>query len=110
MPQRFEFQNEEPMKTFLKDIFDSIVLKDIVKRYNIKNIALFEKIMEYLVTNPSQVFSAKNMLNEYEKENIPVSSKTVYVCLDYAETPMLMIKASEYNIRGKRILSSLLFK
>lgn len=105
MPQRFEFQNEESMKTFLKDIFDSIVLKDIVKRYNIKNIALFERIMEYLVTNPSQVFSVKNMLNEFEKENIPVSSKTVYECLDYAETSMLMIKASGYDIRGKRILS-----
>lgn len=105
MPQRFEFQNEESMKTFLKDIFDSIVLKDIVKRYNIKNIALFERIMEYLVTNPSQVFSVKNMLNEFEKENIPVSSKTVYECLDYAETSMLMIKASQYDIRGKRILS-----
>lgn len=105
MPQRFEFQNEESMKTFLKDIFDSIVLKDIVKRYNIKNVALFERIMEYLVTNPSQVFSAKNMLNEFEKENIPVSSKTVYECLDYAETSMLMIKASQYDIRGKRILS-----
>lgn len=105
MPQRFEFPNEESMKTFLKDIFNSIVLKDIVKRYNIKNVTIFERIMEYLVTNPSQVFSIKNMLAEFEKENIPISTKTVYESLDYAEASMLMIKASEYDIRGKRILS-----
>lgn len=105
MPQRFDFDDEESMKVFLCDIFNSIVLKDIVKRYNIKNVTIFEKIMEYLVTNPSQVFSTKNMLNEFEKEEIPISTKTVYDCLDYAEASMLMSKVSEYDIRGKRILS-----
>ena len=105
MPQRFEFDTEESTMTFLADIFNSIVLKDIVKRYNIKNVTLFERIIEYLVTNPSQVFSPKNMLKEFEKAEIPVSLKTVYECLDYAESSMLMMKASEYDIRGKRILS-----
>lgn len=61
--------------------------------------------MEYLVTNPSQTFSSKNILNEFAKAEIPISSKTVYDCLDYAESSMLMRKASEYDIRGKRILS-----
>lgn len=105
MPQRFEFSTEQSIKSYLSDIFNSIVLKDIVKRYNIKNVSVFERIMEFLVTNPSQVFSPKNMLAEFEKEEIPVSSKTVYECLDYAESSMLMTKASEYDIRGKRILS-----
>lgn len=105
MPQRFEFDTIEGTKTFLTDIFDSIVLKDIVVRYNIKNIALFKRIMEYLVTNPSRVFSPKNMLTEFEKEDLPISSKTIYDCLEYAESSMLMTKASEYDIRGKRILS-----
>lgn len=105
MPQRFEFDNLESMKVYLTDIFNSIVLKDIVKRYNIKNVTLFERIMEYLVANPSQVFSPKNMLNEFTKEDIPISTKTVYDCLDYAESSMLMRKAMEYDIRGKRILS-----
>lgn len=105
MPQRFEFESKESMKAYLTDIFNSIVLKDIVTRYNIKNVTIFERIMKYLVTNPSQVFSPKNMLTEFEKDEIPVSSKTVYDCLDYAESSMLMTKASEYDIRGKRILS-----
>ena len=105
MPQRFQFNNSDSMKTFLTDIFNSIVLKDIVKRYNIKNVTIFERVMEYLVTNPSQTFSSKNILNEFEKAEIPISSKTVYDCLDYAESSMLMRKSSEYDIRGKRILS-----
>ncbi len=105
MPQRFEFKTFEGMKNYLRDVFDAIVLKDIVKRNSIKNVNLFQRVMEYLVTNPSQTFSPTNMINEFEKERIPVSSKTIYECLDYAESSHLMSKVSTYDIRGKRILS-----
>ena len=105
MPQRFEFKTLEGTKTYLSDVFDAIVLKDIVKRNSVKNVNLFQRVMEYLVTNPSQTFSPNNMMNEFAKENIPISSKTVYECLDYAETSFLMSKISTYDIRGKRILS-----
>lgn len=105
LPQRFEFKTESGMKAYLSDVFDAIVLKDIVKRYNIKNVSLFQRVMEYLVTNPGQTFSTTNMLKEFEKEKIPISSKTVYECLDYALESLLMSKVSAFDIRGKRILS-----
>ncbi len=105
MPQRFSFTTIEGIQTYLKDVFDSIVLKDIVKRNSIKNITLFERVMEYLVTNPSQTFSPTNMMSVFETEKIPVSSRTIYECLDYAEEALLMAKVSTFDIRGKRILS-----
>ncbi len=105
MPQRFEFKNEDAMKTYLSDVFDAIVLKDIVKRNNIKNVNLFQRVIEYLVTNPSQSFSPTNMMNEFENAKIPISSKTIYECLDYAESSLLMNKVSAYDVRGKRILT-----
>ena len=105
LPQRFDFVSRDAMISYLRDVFNSIVLKDIVKRNNIKNIDLFERVMEYLVNNPSQTFSPANMMNEFSKENIPVSSKTIYECLDYATSAMLMEKISAYDIRGKKILS-----
>ena len=105
MPQRFEYQSEEARNNYLMDVFNSIILKDIIKRNNISNVTLFERVMEYLVTNPSQTFSPKNMLNEFEKEKIPISTKTVYECLDYALSAMLFSKVSSYDIRGKKILS-----
>lgn len=105
LPQRFSFPTIKGMQTYLKDVFDSIVLKDIVRRNSIKNIALFERVMEYLVTNLGQTFSPSNMMSVFETEKIPVSSKTIYECLDYAEEALLMSKASAYDVRGKRILS-----
>ena len=71
LPQRFDFGSQDAMISYLSDVFNSIVLKDIVKRNNIKNIDLFERVMEYLVTNPSQSFSPANMMNEFSKENSP---------------------------------------
>lgn len=105
LPQRFEFKTNDGMKTYLADVFDAIVLKDIVKRHNIKNVTLFQRVMEYLITNPSQSFSPSKMLGEFERAKIPVSTKTVYECLDYAEETLLMNKVHAYDIRGKRILS-----
>lgn len=105
LPQRFDFKTIDGMKSYLSDVFDSIVLKDIVKKNSIKNINLFQRVMEYLVTNPAQFFSPVNMMKEFEKSKIPISSKTIYECLDYAETSLLMSKISSYDIRGKRILS-----
>ena len=105
LPQRFEFKTSDGMKTYLADVFDAIVLKDIVKRHNIKNVTLFQRVMEYLITNPSQSFSPSKMLGEFEQAKIPISTKTVYECLDYAEETFLMNKVHAYDIRGKRILS-----
>ena len=105
LPQRFEFKTSDGMKTYLADVFDAIVLKDIVKRHNIKNVTLFQRVMEYLITNPSQSFSPSKMLGEFERAKIPFSTKTVYECLDYAEETFLMNKVQAYDVRGKRILS-----
>ena len=105
LPQRFELNDIDKVKTYLLDVFDSIVFKDIVKKNSITNVNLFQRIIEYIVTNPSQVFSPTNMLKEFAKEEIPISTKTVYECLDYAETSLLVSKISTYDIRGKRILS-----
>ncbi len=74
-------------------------------RNKVKNINLFKRVMEYLVTNPSQTFSPTNMINELDKEKLPISPKTVYECLNYAENSHLMLKVSTYDVRGKRILS-----
>lgn len=57
LPQRFQMQNDEQRKTFLRDVFDTIVLRDIVQRAGVKDIDLFNRVVEYLVCNPSQTFS-----------------------------------------------------
>lgn len=105
LPQRFLMENEEQTKTFLRDVYDSIVLKDIVQRAGIKDIELFGRVMEYLVCNPSQTFSPKSMSDYFLSIDRKVSKETIYNYVENIVASLIMTKASRYDIRGKRILT-----
>lgn len=105
MPQRF-LQNDDVSKTiYLTDVYDSIIVKDIIKRHKIKDIDLLNRIVKYITTTPSQTFSANSMLKYFESENRIISLETIYNYLDYITNSLLIEKAERYDIRGKRILT-----
>ena len=106
MPQRFMLTDEMQTKTYLSDIYDSIVVKDIIARFGIKDLDLFNRIVEYIVTTPSQNFSAESLSNYFaNKDNREVSKITLYNYLEYMAKAMLINKVDRYDIRGKRILN-----
>ena len=106
MPQRFMLTDEMQTKTYLSDIYDSIVVKDIIKRFGIKDIDLFNRIVEYIVTTSSQNFSAESLSNYFaNKDDREVSKITLYNYLEYMAKAMLINKVDRYDIRGKRILN-----
>lgn len=105
MPQRFMQKNDISKKTYLNDIYDSIVIKDIVRRFNIKDIDLLNRIVTYILTTPSQVFSADSLKNYMKSESRNVSLETLYNYLDYIYRANLISKAERYDVRGKRILT-----
>ena len=106
MPQRFMLTDEMQTKTYLSDIYDSIVVKDIITRFGIKDIDLFNRIVEYIVTTPSQNFSAESLSNYFaNKDDREVSKITLYNYLEYMAKAMLINKVDRYDIRGKRILN-----
>lgn len=105
MPQRFIMTGEEQTRTYLSDIYNSIVIKDIVERFKIKDLDLFNRIVEYIVTTPSQTFSAESLSNYLLNENVEVSKITIYNYLEYMCRALLINKAERYDVRGKRILN-----
>lgn len=106
MPQRFVLTDEEQTRTYLLDIYNSILVKDIIARFGIKDLDLFNKIVEYIVTTPSQNFSAESLANYFaSKDNREVSKITLYNYLEYMSKAMIINKADRYDVRGKRILN-----
>ena len=106
MPQRFRFENEKEIRTYLSDVFDSIVMKDIIKRFKINNIDLFNRIVEYIMTTPTQVFSADNLVSYFKNnDNRMVSKETIYNYIEYMCKGLLISKVDRYDVRGKRILN-----
>lgn len=105
MPQRFLMNDELQIKTYLYDVYNSIVVKDIIERFKIKDLDLFNKILTFIMTTPSQTFSADSLTKYLLNENIDVSKMTVYNYLEYMCRALLINKADRFDVRGKRILN-----
>lgn len=106
MPQRYRFSNERQIRTYLSDVYDSIIMKDIIKRFKINDIDLFNRIVEYIMTTLSQTFSVESLVKYFkEQDNRNVAKDTIYNYLDYMCRAHLINRVDRYDVRGKRILT-----
>lgn len=106
MPQRFRYNDEKQLRIYLSDLYDSIVMKDIIKRFKITDLDLFNRIIEYIMTTLSQSFSAENLVNYLkDKDSRNVSKETIYNYLEYMCKGLLISKVDRYDVRRKRILN-----
>ena len=105
MPQRFMQKDDMSKKAYLNDIYDSIIVKDIVKRFNVKDIDLLNRIIIYVLTTPAQLFSPDSLRKYMLSESRTVSLETLYNYLDYIIRANLISKTERYDVRGKRILT-----
>ena len=107
MPQRFSMHGESELRTFLQDLYNSVVLRDIVQRAGARDVDLLNRIMEYLMANPSQTFSSQGILKYFKSMDRDVSTQTLYNYLDHIQTSLIVSKARRYDIRGRKILTTL---
>ena len=106
LPQRFLLGDESQIRTYLADVYDSIIVKDIINRFKIKEIDLFNRIVEYIVTTPSQIFSADSLMKYFFiNDDRGVTKNTLYNYLEYMSKAMLISKVDRFDVRGKRILN-----
>ena len=106
LPQRFSLNDEYEIRTYLMDVYNSIVVKDIVNRFNVTDLDLFNRIAEYLVTTKSKTFSAENLVKYFEiNDDRRVGKTTLYNYLEYMSKAYLINKVDRYDVRGKRILN-----
>ena len=107
LPNRFEFNNEISVKNYLYDVFDSIILRDVVERLKIRDTALFNLILQYIIDTIGREFSAENIMNFLKNEGRDVSTLTIYSYLDALCKSFLIRKVYRYDIHGKAVLKTL---
>ena len=95
-----------PAMVYLTDVFGSVVVKDIAKRHNIRDIDLLERILAYLVSEVGHLFSASSVQKYLKHENRSISLETMYNYLKYAEEACLILPLRRNDLIGKRLLSS----
>ena len=107
LPNRCEFVNENDIKNYLHSVFDSIILRDIVKRLNLQDTVLFDMILQYLIDTTGREFSAENIIKYLTKEYKKVSTETLYTYIDALCKALIIKKVYRYDVHGKGILKTL---
>ena len=91
-------------KNYLQDIFNSVVLKDIVKRNNIRDVDLLERIIAYALSNVGRSFSATSISKFFKAEGRTVAPETILNYLKACEEAYLLYRLRSQDINGKKIL------
>lgn len=92
-------------EVILSNIYDSVVLKDIIMRNKVASPVVLERILEYVVANSSTTVSGNGIANILSEDVQKVTAPTVYDYLRYISEACICDKVSRYDIRGKKILA-----
>ena len=95
---------EEIVYQYVGAIYNTILLKDIVRRHSIRNVQLLENIARYLFDNIGQVFSAKRIADYLKSQRLRVGVETVQNYLGYFQEALIAHKVPRYDLKGKRLL------
>ena len=107
MPQIYNALNLEERKMYLTDLYNTVILKDIVERNSIKNINLLNRIIQFIMENIGGIISAKSITDFLKHERIYTSVDTVINYIDYVNSSMIINKVNRYDIRGKSVMTLL---
>lgn len=98
--------DEETAHMIIKDVYDSIVLRDVVQRYSIRNVELLNRIMKFIMDNVGNTFSAKTIADYFKSQQRKVDINTVYNYIDALESSFIIQKVSRFDVHGKEILKT----
>ena len=91
---------------YIKDVFNTLIVRDIKQKYNIRNVGVLNSLTNYLMDNISNLTSIINITNKLNGNNISITDKTISKYINYLCEAFAFYKVSRYDIKGKRYLSS----
>jgi predicted AAA+ superfamily ATPase len=105
LPETFHLNKEEEIiRNYLKAVKDSILLKDIVQRYKVENVALLDNLFLFLLDNISNSFSINSINKTLLANNISTNTNTLSNYIKYLEKSFVLHGVSRYDLKGKKIL------
>ncbi len=100
-----EYDIESAYKV-IYDIYSSIILRDTVQRYNIRDIELLDRVVRYALDNIGNTFSGKNIADFFKSQQRKVDVNTIYNYLHALEGAYILCRSSRYDLKGKEILKT----
>jgi hypothetical protein len=96
--------SEEIIYQYINSIYNTILLKDVVARNNIRNVQLLENVTQYIFHNIGNIFSAKKVTDFIKTQKLQIGVDTVQNYLSYLLSSFMIYKVPRFDIKGKRLL------
>jgi len=107
MPQIFNTNSTQERKLYLKDLYNTVILKDIVERNSIKDVNLLNRIIQFMMENIGGIISANSITGYLKNEKLQTTPDTVMNYVEYINNSLIINKVKRYNIRGKSVMATL---
>ena len=98
--------SRDEIYTIVRDIYNSTIFSDIVKRNQVRKIDQLERVVKYTFGNVGNTFSAKSIADYLKSEHRSIDNETVYSYLEKLEKAYLLHRCSRYDLHGKEILKT----
>ena len=98
--------NEDDAMEYQKDVLNTVLLKDVISRNNIRNVPFMEKLTSFIADNIGKIISASSISKFMKSQGTSVSPDTVIDYTQYLEDAYIINKVNRYDIHGKRIFES----
>ena len=104
-PKRLEFDGVQAQKAYLNDLNETIIINDIINRYNIRKTELFKKFANYVLISNARIFSARSVHDYLKSNGLPCSLTTITNYISYLEEAFAIESIKLYSTRAKRELN-----
>ena len=98
--------SQDEVYTIVRDIYNSTIFSDIVRRNQIRKVDQLERVVKYTFSNVGNTFSARSISDYLKSEKRSIDNETVYSYLEKLEKAYILHRCSRYDLQGKEILKT----
>ena len=105
LPGSYLYKTEEDKYNYISEVYRTLIVRDIIKRYKIKNKELLDNLNDFLMDNISNITTARNITKELNSNGTEINHKTIGSYIKYLCNAFLYYNVKRYDIQGKKYLT-----
>ena len=105
LPELFKLPDEESRRYYVSAVYDTVILRDIVERHQIRDVSLLKDIFAFIANNVGNLVSVNSLVGYFKSQNRKTNYETVAQYIGYLENSFIIHKCERFQIKGKEVLS-----
>lgn len=106
MSGSYLYKTQEEKYQYIKDVFNTLIVRDIKQKYKIRNTDIIQNLTDFLMDNVSNLTSANNITHILNSNNVSITDKTINNYIEYLCNAFAFYRVKRYDIKGKKFLST----